>query len=259
MSSKECAARRIVACFAISCTLSLTGAVRATEPTPVGDAGSDATAATPPATTPVFVALRGDDIRGLTGAPGIDLGLALSQRLPSLSSVCLKGLAPDARGSLVVSLSFRKDGSLGGSYVEKATEIEASRVACVLQSLSQGAYADTLGSRSASVSLFVGARPLKKLSLTREQIDSVVRREFPAINTCYEEELKSSPALAGKIVVSWTIEGTGAVERASVSTDTVGSEKLASCILARIKALRFPEPTGGGPVFVAYPFALKPR
>ncbi|HAA53264.1 MAG TPA: hypothetical protein DCE42_00830, partial [Myxococcales bacterium] len=63
--------------------------------------------------------------------------------------------------------------------------------------------------------------------------------------------------LAGKIVVSWIISGSGDVQTANVTQTTMNNERVENCIIRRILRWKFPQPKGGGQVKVNYPFLFK--
>jgi hypothetical protein len=95
-------------------------------------------------------------------------------------------------------------------------------------------------------------------SLSREEINRVVKRHLNQIKYCYEKELAQNPNLEGKIVGTWTVAGTGLVSTASASQNTMGSPQVADCVVRIIQRMRFPQPRGGGQVFVTYPFVFSP-
>ena len=95
-----------------------------------------------------------------------------------------------------------------------------------------------------------------KGSLSREEIQRVVKRHMSQIKYCYEKELTKNPNLNGKIVGAWTIAGTGLVESANASQNTMGNDTVGTCVTRIIKRMRFPRPKGGGKVFVNYPFVF---
>ena len=97
---------------------------------------------------------------------------------------------------------------------------------------------------------------IHKGSLSREEIQRVIRRHLSQIKFCYERELQKEPNLQGKIVASWTIGGNGLVRSAKGTQNTMGNKKVESCVVRIIKRMRFPRPRGGGQVFVTYPFVF---
>jgi TonB family protein len=86
---------------------------------------------------------------------------------------------------------------------------------------------------------------------------AVVRRYAPGIQFCYDNELKRSPGIRGKMVVAITVAASGAVTDARVVSNTVGSSRLGECALAQIREWRFPAVPSGATVFRA-PFVFTP-
>lgn len=86
---------------------------------------------------------------------------------------------------------------------------------------------------------------------------AVVRRYAPGIQFCYDNELKRSPGIRGKMVVAITVAASGAVTDARVVTNTLGSTRLSECALAQIREWRFPAVPSGSTVFRA-PFVFTP-
>lgn len=86
---------------------------------------------------------------------------------------------------------------------------------------------------------------------------AVVRKYASGLQFCYDNELKKSPDLGGKLVVSITVAASGRVAAAQVARDTVESAAMAACALAQIEAWRFPTVPEGTVTFQA-PFVFTP-
>ncbi len=86
---------------------------------------------------------------------------------------------------------------------------------------------------------------------------AVVRKYAPGIRFCYENELKRTPALGGKLIVAITVSAPGDVTNTVVVTDTIGSRELTQCALAQIEAWKFPAIPAGDVTFRA-PFVFTP-
>ncbi len=99
---------------------------------------------------------------------------------------------------------------------------------------------------------------ITKGSLSKEEINRVVRRHMNQIKHCYEKELNKNPKLNGKLLGSWTITGTGAVSTSKIAQNTLKNKTVGTCVNRIIKRMRFPKPRGGGQVFVSYPFIFSP-
>ena len=71
----------------------------------------------------------------------------------------------------------------------------------------------------------VRVRPGKvtfKGSLSREEIQRVIKRAERRIRFCYEKELQKNPNLQGKVVISWVISPSGSVSSAKTSAEHDG-------------------------------------
>jgi hypothetical protein len=94
-------------------------------------------------------------------------------------------------------------------------------------------------------------------SLDKELIRQVIKRNIGQIRYCYETELQTKPALAGKVAVRFVIAPNGDVQTARVAEgSTLTDANLSECVLVRLRSWKFPSPKGGGSVIVTYPFVL---
>jgi TonB family protein len=94
--------------------------------------------------------------------------------------------------------------------------------------------------------------------LDREIVRRVVHRHLNEVRFCYEEALLRRPSLAGRIVVHFTIAGTGRVLVSALQSSSLGEPTVDACVLAAVRRWEFPQPNGGGLVVVSYPFQLAP-
>lgn len=72
------------------------------------------------------------------------------------------------------------------------------------------------------------------------RVKSVVNGYMGQVQTCYEQQLKEHPKLAGRIEVSWSIVK-GKVVDAQLIGNSTGNDMLGSCIIGKVKRWRFPE------------------
>src|SRR5262249_20765594 len=93
-------------------------------------------------------------------------------------------------------------------------------------------------------------------SLSKEQINRVVRSHYAGVKYCYEKELQRQPNLAGKIEFGWTILPDGSVPKAHVVASTVRDPAVEGCIVRQIKQWQFPK-SEGQTVVQLYPFIFK--
>ena len=58
------------------------------------------------------------------------------------------------------------------------------------------------------------------------------------------------------ILVTWIISATGSVAKVAIKETTMNNVRVERCIVAKIKAWKFPRPAGGGTVEVNFPFVF---
>lgn len=96
-------------------------------------------------------------------------------------------------------------------------------------------------------------------SLSQEAIRRVVQRHVAEVRFCYQQGLQSRPDLEGRVVVSWIISPSGAVQSSSLNpTSNLGDARVEQCVVQAVRRWTFPSPDGGGMVGVNYPFVLQP-
>lgn len=94
--------------------------------------------------------------------------------------------------------------------------------------------------------------------LDREVIRRVILSHRAQIRYCYEKELADRPDLAGRVLVEFVIGADGRVTTARAAEDSLQTQAVGRCVVARVKGWTFPKPEGGGVVVVTYPFLFKP-
>lgn len=90
-------------------------------------------------------------------------------------------------------------------------------------------------------------------SIDKALIRKVIRRRQGAMRAAFEKALAKDPSLGGKLVVKFTIDGSGKVTKVEVTTDTVGDAAFAKAVARIFRRMRFPAPSAGGVVVVSYP------
>ena len=86
-----------------------------------------------------------------------------------------------------------------------------------------------------------------------------IKQRLKSITRCYESELRKNPSLAGKVVVTFTIQERGNVTDAKASENTTGSPAVADCVTRTISRFRFNPGPDGGSVTFRYPFVFQPQ
>jgi hypothetical protein len=102
--------------------------------------------------------------------------------------------------------------------------------------------------------------------LSKAVIQEGVRAVIGDIKACYEDALKRTPKLEGRLVAKFEIIGEpdagGVIESAEIDDATDSAlrteAELTGCIIDSIYTIELPRPEDGGRVTVEYPFYLSP-
>ena len=125
---------------------------------------------------------------------------------------------------------------------------------------SQGEHAGVKGQGKSQISAKAMADTLGALvqeGLTKDEVGEVIHRHMSEIRYCYESTLIQVPDLEGKLLVNFTIGGTGDVKDSAVKTSTLTDPRLDDCVMRRLTSWKFPQTKGGIDVAVTYPFIFK--
>ena len=93
-------------------------------------------------------------------------------------------------------------------------------------------------------------------SLSKEQINKVVRAHLAGVKYCYEKELQHKQNLSGGVDIFWVIQPDGNVSKASVKSTTLNDSATEGCILRQVKQWQFPK-APGQTIVGRYPFIFK--
>ncbi len=93
--------------------------------------------------------------------------------------------------------------------------------------------------------------------LDKDIIRRVIRRHLNEVKFCYEQQLTKKPELFGRVLIQFTIGGTGNVLAAGVQSSSMNDPTVDQCVAGAVRRWDFPKPQGGGIVIVAYPFVFK--
>jgi TonB family protein len=113
------------------------------------------------------------------------------------------------------------------------------------------------GRARANVSVPAGD-PLVSGGLTAQEVLQVIRANLNQIRHCYEQLLQRSPNASGKVGVNFVVGASGRVSSASITDSSIADARMQGCITGAIKRWNFPQPRGGQPVSVNYPFVFNP-
>jgi hypothetical protein len=90
-----------------------------------------------------------------------------------------------------------------------------------------------------------------------EIIQRIVRQNFGRFRYCYENGMRKSPNLQGRVTVKFIIGRSGAVAMAADGGSDLPDREVVQCVVRGFANLSFPEPEGGM-VTVAYPIMFSP-
>ena len=113
-----------------------------------------------------------------------------------------------------------------------------------------------LGKASGKGTLRQGATQVNG-RLPPEVIQHIVRQSFGRFRLCYENGLRTSPELSGRVTVKFVIDRSGAVSTAADGGSDLPDPKVIDCIVRGFGSLAFPKPEGSI-VTVVYPIIFTP-
>jgi outer membrane biosynthesis protein TonB len=76
--------------------------------------------------------------------------------------------------------------------------------------------------------------------LSADQVRQVVVTHHGALHACYESEAQKNPTFRGSVTLAWTIDASGAVISASITTSTLHNPRAEACILHQVRTWQFP-------------------
>ncbi len=87
---------------------------------------------------------------------------------------------------------------------------------------------------------------------------ATVQRYVAGIRFCYDNSLKKTPSLAGKIVLQMDIAPGGEVVDVQPGDDTLGNAALERCILSQVEGWKFAAVPAAGTVRFTLPLVFTP-
>lgn len=94
-------------------------------------------------------------------------------------------------------------------------------------------------------------------SLSRAEVDEVVKSHLRRIKYCYQRQMQVNPSLSGKVTTRFTVSNDGSVGTARVVRSSIENEAVERCVVRTVFGMQFPKPRGGGHVIVTYPFTFE--
>lgn len=175
----------------------------------------------------------------------------------------LLGMANQATGSAGQS-SNRAGEDLGSKFKDTGAggKGTATQGIAGVGTKGRGAGMNTFGSGTGlggkgSVTLDVGGSEEGWTgTIDREAVRRVIRSILSQLKSCYERQLRVDSALEGKVVIQFEIAEQGRVRSAMTKSTSLNNTTVESCVAARIREARFPEPPTGTIAVVDYPFVF---
>jgi hypothetical protein len=87
-------------------------------------------------------------------------------------------------------------------------------------------------------------------------VAAYIKSQLPRVKDCYDTALLTNRDLAGRVVMVWTIDLTGATQGITVESNTMQEGNVAACVEELIRGWRFPAPKRET-VEVTFPFVFQ--
>jgi hypothetical protein len=124
---------------------------------------------------------------------------------------------------------------------------------------SEGPLGSTGGRKQVKIQSSLKINALENVeggALDQNQIIRIIRANHNQLKYCYEQELRTSPNIKGRLSLRITIALNGRVSDTEIIDNSL-NRNVASCIINRIKRLRFSPPKGAAAI-VEIPFFFSP-
>ena len=178
---------------------------------------------------------------------GGDVGGDMDEVMSQVKGV---GVARGGEGGVLRKVASGSGDGAGGAA--DISQLRAKGGGAAVKSDGMGSERQVRGKMKRGAAAAVGGSG----TLSADAVRRTVGRAIGGIKGCYERALRRNPTLGGRVSIRFTIGGGGRVVSASASNNTI-SPDVGSCIVARIRSLRFPPPEGGNVTF-SYPFFFQP-
>lgn len=120
----------------------------------------------------------------------------------------------------------------------------------------RGNKAGVSGQGFSQVSLDMGESSVED-GLSKDEVGEVIHRHMSEVRYCYESAIQRTPGIEGRLIVNFSIGGSGNVTTSEVKSSTLPDPRLDDCIIRKLTSWKFPQPKGGITVAVSYPFIFK--
>jgi outer membrane biosynthesis protein TonB len=184
---------------------------------------------------------------------------------------------PAVRGQAVLRFMIHPDGRITEARLQSSELGDAKMERCLTSTIQNVRLASGLTSKVVSYSLalsFAGAapasrapaappasglQPRKEGPLSAQAITAVMDRRKSEFSSCFATQARKNRALAGTVVLRFTIGAEGSARNVKIRDTTINNAKVEDCIVKVGKTLRFPAESGRAPTKVFYPFEFSSR
>ncbi|MBP9707698.1 MAG: AgmX/PglI C-terminal domain-containing protein [Oligoflexales bacterium] len=231
-------------------------------------------------------ARKGNQKADVMGVEGVNNNLASGVNLDKLGTGVGKVLSKDGAGALYTKFSSSAGGAGGGmgsaskTYglggVGSGSSLGIAGSAGAINNFGSGAGGllsgqggkgglggDGLGKGFGGQRGRAGVEvppgdPMVSGGLTAQEVAQVIKTHLNEIRHCYERLLQRSPNSSGKITVNFVIAASGLVSTVNIQDSSISDAPMKGCVNGVIRRWKFPQPRGGQPVNVNYPFVFNP-
>jgi hypothetical protein len=81
--------------------------------------------------------------------------------------------------------------------------------------------------------------------LSEKDIRRVVAGHMGSLRSCYQNEVKRNPTVAGTVTAKWEIQPAGHVTKVRLTDSTLHNEHVEGCIVREVLRWRFPSSASG--------------
>ncbi|MCC7074631.1 MAG: AgmX/PglI C-terminal domain-containing protein [Deltaproteobacteria bacterium] len=183
---------------------------------------------------------------------------ASSQNLTAALSN-IKGVrVPGAAAGVKVSALIGKGPSSGVQFGGAAGGLATSGINSLIRKDGQAGALGGKGDRAVAGRVTTLSRQTQTKGqgeLSKEEIMKVINQHIGEIQFCYEKQLRTTPGLAGRVVLEWTVNPQGRVSVVKVAQSSLASSEATNCMISKLKTWKFPSPRGGA-VTIVFPFVF---
>ncbi|MBS1971068.1 MAG: AgmX/PglI C-terminal domain-containing protein [Bdellovibrionales bacterium] len=93
-------------------------------------------------------------------------------------------------------------------------------------------------------------------SLSSDYIQDTLKRQIPAFDKCYKQLLQRTPGVVGQVVMTFTIERSGKIVSADVTTSTINNADFKRCLSEALRRVEF-KSFRGDPITSTFPLGFE--